>query len=315
MNSVPAPGLAGIWPALLTPLRADLSIDHDVFSRHALALLDAGCAGVTPFGTTGEGPSFTAQERIDAVNALVAAGVPASRILISAICAALPDAVALTRHAQDIGAWGVLLLPPFYFKGVSDAGIVAALTQVIDAAASRPLRVVLYHIPQIAGVALSQAVIAELLKRYPQAIVAIKDSQCDRAHSLALADVFMSAQAPSIGVHVGNELDLAALAGRGSRGAVSGLANFMPRTVHRLATEPDANRTLADHARVARLLGWLGGYALIPALKAIMAVQTGDPDRACAWLRVRAPLVAIDDARLAAFADELAEQGLTPLAD
>ncbi len=315
MNTVSAPGLAGVWPALLTPLRADLSIDHAVFSAHALALLDAGCAGVTPFGSTGEGPSFTAQERIDAVNALVAAGVPAERILVSAICAALPDAVALARHAQDIGAWGVLLLPPFYFKGVSDAGIVAALAQVIDATAGRPLRVVLYHIPQLAGVGLSHAVIAEMLKRYPKTIVAIKDSQCDRAHSLALADNFMRPDAPLIGVHVGNELDLAALAGRGSRGAVSGLANFMPRTVHRLATEPDANRTAADHARVARLLGWLGGYALIPALKAIMAVQTGDPDRAGAWLRVRAPLVAIDETRLAAFADELAAQRLTPSAD
>ena len=306
-----APGLPGIWPALLTPLGADLRVDHARLTAHAQSLLAAGCSGVTPFGTTGEGPSFSAAERIDAVNALVAGGVPASRILVSVICAALPDAIALVRHAQAIGAWGVLLLPPFYFKGVSDAGIVNALSEMIDAAGDRPLRVVLYHIPQIAAVALSHAVIAEMLRRYPKHIVAIKDSQCERAHSLTLADAFMAPERPQIGVHVGNELDLPALAARGSRGAVSGLANFMPRVVHRLATEPDIARTAGDLARVDRLLGWLGAYALIPALKAIMAAQSGD----AAWLRVRAPLVAMDDERFNTFSKELVAHGLDPSKD
>jgi 4-hydroxy-tetrahydrodipicolinate synthase len=307
LNAAVSPGIAGIWPALMTPLRPDLGVDHARLVAHARTLLAAGCAGVTPFGTTGEGPSFSVTERCAAVDALVAGGVPAARILVSVGCAALPDAIALTRHAQDIGAWGVLLLPPFYFKGLSDAGIVDACSQVLDAAADRPLRVVLYHIPQVTAVALSHAVIAELLRRYPKNIVAIKDSQCDRAHSLALAKAFM----PPLGVHVGNELDLPALAACGSRGAVSGLANFMPRVVHSLATEPDAARTAAMHARVARLLDWLGGYALIPALKAIMAAQTGD----AAWLRVRAPLVALDAARLQTFSHELAAHGLNPAID
>jgi 4-hydroxy-tetrahydrodipicolinate synthase len=302
MTAVTPPGLPGIWPALMTPLRADLAIDHARFAAHAVALLEAGCGGVTPFGTTGEGPSFSVAERIEGVDALIAGGVPAARILVSVGCAALPDTVALVRHAQDVGAWGVLLLPPFFFKGVSDAGVVDACAQVIEATADRPLRVVLYHIPQVAAVSLSHGVIAEMLRRFPRNIVAIKDSQCDRAHSLALAEAFM----PPLGVHVGNELDLPALAGRGSRGAVSGLANFMPRVVHRLATEPDPSRTAADHARVERLLGWLGAYALIPALKAIMAAQTGERT----WLHVRAPLVALDAERFKTFSNELAAIGL-----
>ena len=306
-----APGLPGIWPALMTPLGADGAIDHGRFAAHARTLLGAGCGGVTPFGTTGEGPSFSVPERRDAVDALIAGGVPASRILVSVSCAALPDTIMLTRHAQDVGAWGVLLMPPFFFKGVSDAGIVEALAQVLDAVADRPLRVVLYHIPQVAAVGLSHGVIAELLRRYPRCIVAIKDSQCDQAHSLALAEAFMPPHGPAIGVHVGNELDLPALAARGSRGAVSGLANFMPRVVHRLASEPDAARTTADHARVERLLAWLGGYALIPALKAIMAAQTGD----MAWLRVRAPLVALDIDQFKTFSKELAALGLDPAID
>jgi 4-hydroxy-tetrahydrodipicolinate synthase len=194
---------------------------------------------------------------------------------------------------------------------VSDAGIVDTYRQVLDIATARPLRVVLYHIPQVSAVGLSHAVITELLRLYPRNIVAIKDSQCDRAHSLALAEAFMAPDWPRIGVHVGNELDLPALAARGSRGAVSGLANFMPRVVHRLATEPEVARTTTDHARVERLLGWLGGYALIPALKAIMAAQTGD----AAWLRVRAPLVALDAERFKTFSRELATHGLDPSTD
>jgi 4-hydroxy-tetrahydrodipicolinate synthase len=302
-----APGLVGIWPALMTPLAADLSIDHARFAAHARHLLEAGCAGVTPFGTTGEGPSFSVAERRAAVEALIDGGVPADRILVSVSCAAVPDTLALVRHAQDLGAWGVLLMPPFFFKGVSDDGIVESYRQVIEGSADRPLRVVLYHIPQVSAVGLSHEVIAELLRRWPERIVAIKDSACQREWSLGLAQAFM----PQIGVHVGNELDLPVLAGRGSRGAVSGLANFMPRSVHRLATEPDAGRSQAEHARVERLLTWLGGYALVPALKAVMAAQTGD----AGWLRVRAPLAALGPVCFETFRRELAVHGLDPARD
>jgi 4-hydroxy-tetrahydrodipicolinate synthase len=298
------PGLQGIWPALMTPLTETLAIDHARFAAHSRGLLEAGCAGVTPFGTTGEGPSFSVAERRAAVDALIASGVPASRILVSVSCAAVPDTLALVRHAQDVGAWGVLLMPPFFFKGVSDEGIVESYRQVIDPTSDRPLRVVLYHIPQVSAVGLSHGVITDALRRWPQRIVAIKDSACDRAKSLELAKAFM----PPLGVHVGNELDLPALAACGSRGAVSGLANFMPRVVHRLATEPDAARTAAEHARVQRLLAWLGGYALIPALKAIMAAQTGDS----AWLRVRPPLAALGPDRFDTLRGELAAHGLNP---
>lgn len=281
--------LPGIWPALLTPLNADLSIDHARLVSHAKRLIAAGCGGVTPFGTTGEGPSFSLAERRATVDALIAGGVPASKILVSTSCAASPETLELTQHALAVGAWGCLMLPPFYLKGVSDEGIVDSYRYVIDRAADPRLRLMLYHIPQVTGVALSHAVIEELANRYPKTIVGIKDSAGDRAHALALADAFME----RLTVHVGHEPDLPTLGRRGSTGAVSGLANFMPRTVHRLVAEPDAPGTAADLARIEKLLGILGGYALIPALKAIMAQQDGD----AAWLRVRPPLVAATPAR------------------
>lgn len=296
--------LHGIWPALLTPLDGALNIDHARFAAHGRALLAAGCGGVTPFGTTGEGPSFGLGERMAAVDALVEGGVPAARILVSTSCAALPETLALTKHALSLGAWGCLMLPPFFLKGVSDAGIIDAFSYVIDGAADARLRLMLYHIPQVAGVGLSHAVIAELKRRYPDTIVGIKDSQCDRAHSLALVQAFM----PALTVHVGNEPDLPELGRRGSTGAVSGLANFMPRLVHRLVSQPDAPGTEQDLAKVNRLLACLGGYALMPALKGIMAMRTGDRS----WLRVRPPLVALTPERYAALEAEVRAIGLDP---
>jgi len=295
-------GLSGIWPALMTPLAADGSIDATRFVSHARRLLEAGCAGVTPFGTTGEGPSFSVMERRAALEALVAGGVPADRILASTSGAALADVIELTRHAQQLGAWGVLLMPPFFFKGVADNGIVDFYRRVLDACAERPLRLVLYHIPQVAGVGVSHGVIAELLRRYPERVVAIKDSAGDRAHSLALAQAFM----PPLGVHVGHEPDLPTLGRLGSGGAVSGLANFMPRSVRRLVLEPDTAQAARDLARIQALLASLGGYALIPALKAILAMQTGES----AWTRVRAPLLALDDAAVQGLALTLAPLAL-----
>lgn len=294
-----AHSLSGIWPALLTPLNADLSIDHGRLVAHAKRLIAAGCGGVTPFGTTGEGPSFSLAERRAAVDALVEGGVPASQILVSTSCAALPETLVLTKHALAIGAWGCLMLPPFYLKGVSDEGVVDSYRYVIDRAADPRLRLMLYHIPQVTGVPLSHAVIDELAARYPQTIVGIKDSAGDRAHALALADRYMD----RLTVHVGHEPDLPTLGRRGSTGAVSGLANFMPRVVHRLVGAPEAPGTTADLARIEKLLAVLGGYALIPALKAIMAQLDGDS----AWLRVRPPLVAATPQRGAELERQLRE--------
>jgi len=303
----PSAAFRGIWPALLTPLDADLNIDHARFNAHAHALLDTGCAGITPFGTTGEGPSFTMAERRAAVDALVAAGVSPARILVSTSCAALPETIELTRHALQIGAHGCLMLPPFFLKGVTDQGIIDAYRQVIDRVADSRLRLYLYHIPQVAGVGLSHHVIATLRELYPQTIVGIKDSACDTAHSLALAAAFM----PPITVYVGYEPDLPELGRRGSTGAVSGLANFMPRLVHRLVAQPDAPGAAEDLARVKRILDILGGYALMPALKGIMSLHTGEP----AWLRVRPPLVCLDAVELQSLEQKMRAFGLDPAHD
>ena len=290
-------GFQGIWPALLTPLDAQLNIDHAKLAAHALSLISAGCGGVTLFGTTGEGPSFSLQERKQAVEKMIVNGVPAERIIVSTSCAAVTETLDLTRHAIELSVHGCLVLPPFFFKGISDEGILNGYTQVIEGVNRKDWRLYLYHIPQVIGVTLSHGVIAELLQRYPKIIAGIKDSSCDQAHSVALAKAFM----PPITVYVGFEPDLTTMGPLGSTGAISGLANFMPRVVHRMVLESKAANTTKDAQRVQAILDLLKPHALMPALKSVMATLHNDPS----WLRVRAPLVAMTPLAHAAFAKEV----------
>lgn len=308
-NPAPAAAFRGIWPALLTPLKADLSIDHTLLAAHCKSLLARGCPGVTPFGTTGEGPSFSMAERKEAIDQLIKNGIPAAQIMVSTSCAALPETLALTRHAVSAGVHGCLMLPPFFLKGVSDQGIIDSYRYVIDGMGDDlpKLKLYLYHIPQVAGVSLSHHVIATLKQQYPDTILGIKDSACTTAHSVGLAEAFMK----DLTVYVGFEPDLPEMGRRGSTGAISGLANFMPRVVNRLVTQPDAPTTPAERERVIQLISLLGDYSLMPALKGIMAMLSGEP----AWLRVRAPLVALTADEFSALKKSIGAFGIHPESD
>ena len=287
----------GIWPAMLTPLTAALDIDIPAFARHARDLIEARCTGVTPFGTTGEGPSFSVDERRAAIDGLIAGGMPAKRILVSTSAAALPDAVALTRHAVAAGAYGCLLLPPFFLKGVPDQGIIDAYRWVIDKVADAKLRIVLYHIPQISGVGLSHRVITTLRALYPDTIIGLKDSGCQREDSLAYAKAFM----PAMQVWVGNEPDLQVMGAQGSVGAISGIANVMPHLIGRLVTQHSGANAERDLQRVLAFIDVLGSYGMTAAFKGVMAFLTGE----AGWRRVRPPLVALDDAEIARLAGQM----------
>jgi 4-hydroxy-tetrahydrodipicolinate synthase len=292
----------GLWPALLTPLNADGSIHHTRLLKHAQRLLAAGCTGVTLFGTTGEGPSFAVIEREHALQTLIDGGLPAERITVHTSCANLPETVALTRHATALGVHGCLVLPPFFLKGVPDAGVLAFYDQVIQAVADERLRVVVYNIPQVSGVAVSVPVIRDLLARHPDTVIGIKDSGCQREASVAYAQAFM----PPLQVWVGNEPDLPELATLGGAGAISGIANMMPRLVTRLFSSTDPAQIQADLARVKAFLGLIGGYGMTAAFKGVMAVIDGDEG----WLPVRAPLCTLSSAEMNRLREQLRDFGL-----
>ena len=119
--------ISGLWVALATPLNAQGHVDHPALVRHATWLLDQSCDGLVPFGTTGEGTSFSGAERLAAVEALLAGGIPASRIGLGAGCPAVPDSIALARGALALGLRHVLLLPPYFYRNVDAQGILGCV--------------------------------------------------------------------------------------------------------------------------------------------------------------------------------------------
>jgi dihydrodipicolinate synthase/N-acetylneuraminate lyase len=169
----------GPWTANLTPLNADLSIDLEAYLAHVRWLLGAGSAGVAALGTTGEANSFSLIERLNLIGVLAKSGIPRERLVIGTGCCALPDTIALTRAVLDAGYTNVLMLPPFYYKGVFEEGIFRAYAQVIESIGDTRLRVLVYDFPQMTGLKISTALLARLQSAFRGIVVGVKNSSGD----------------------------------------------------------------------------------------------------------------------------------------
>ena len=277
--------LHGALAPVVTPYTADLAPDTARLVAHCRWLLDND-TGLAVFGTTSEGNSLSVPEKIALLDALFDAGFPSARMMPGTGCCALPDTVALTRHAVEHGCGGVLMLPPFYYKGVSDDGIFASYAEVIERVGDARLRIYLYHIPQVSQVPIGFDLIERLLDRYPGTIAGIKDSGGNFDNMRGMLDRFASR---GFDVFSGSELFLLATLRGGGAGTISAICNVSPAPIARLAREwqkPDAE---AQQKSIDRIRGVLAAYPMVPALKATVAQFAGDD----AWARVRPPLVAL----------------------
>ena len=171
--------IRGVMAPILTPFNADLTIAHDLFADHAHHLITSGCAGLAPFGTTGEALSLGIEERIVALERLLDRGIDAKKLIPGTGLTNLPDTIRLTRHAVDRGCAGTMVLPPFYFKNVPDEGLFTYFASLIERVASDALRIYLYHIPPVAQVGFSIELVQRLRAAFPAQIVGIKDSSGD----------------------------------------------------------------------------------------------------------------------------------------
>jgi 4-hydroxy-tetrahydrodipicolinate synthase len=246
-------------------------------------LFAAGVDGIAPFGTTGEGQSFCVAERRHGVDALIAAGIDARRIAPATGCAAIAETIELTRHAVEAGCIGALVLPPFFFKNIGDDGVFASYARLIEGVNDSRLRVYLYNIPQVTGVPIGHGAIERLIAKFPGVIAGIKDSSGDLANSLELVRRF-----PSLNVMVGHEPHMPKLLAAGGVGTICGLANLFPDVLRRLHDSPGDGETLEF---VQRLIETLKPYSLMPAIKGVRAILSGDPN----WYAVREPLIPLDD--------------------
>src|SRR5260221_2220308 len=210
----------GVFVPALTPFHPDLSVDTGRFVAHCRALINDGADGLAVFGTTSEANSLSVPERMEALDRLIDSGIATKRLMPGTGCCALPDTVALTRHAVEHGCLGVLLLPPFYYKGVGDDGLFASIAEVIARVADSRLRIYLYHIPSMAGVGFSLPLVEHLLENFPGTVVGLKDSSGDWKNTQALLQAF-----PGFEVFPGSETYLLDALRAGGAGCISATAN------------------------------------------------------------------------------------------
>jgi len=277
--------IRGALAPVVCPFASDLRPDAARLIRHCRWLLEND-TGLAVFGTNSEGNSLSVPEKIALLDALVDAGIPAHRMMPGTGCCALPDTVELTRHAMRHGCAGVLMLPPFYYKGVSDDGLFASYSEVIERVGDARLRIYLYHIPQVSQVPLGLALIERLLARYPGTIACVKDSSGDFDNTRAMLERF---QPRGFDVFSGSESFLLATLRAGGAGCISAIANVNPAPIARLVREWQASDADAQQAALDRVRAVYQSLPMLPALKATIAQFSRDD----AWTAVRPPLVAL----------------------
>jgi 4-hydroxy-tetrahydrodipicolinate synthase len=287
----------GVVAPILTPFNDDLSIATDLYVDLANRLLEEGCAGFAPFGTTGEALSVGIDERIDGIRSLIDGGIDPSLLIPGTGLTDVADTARLSRACLDLGCQAVMTLPPFYYKGVSEDGLYRYFEQLIDAIGDEA-RIFLYHIPPIAVVGIPPTLVARLHADFPEQIVGIKDSSNDWDNTRRLFDI------DGLIVYPGSELPLIDALELGGPGCISATANVNMAAISKVVSLYDAGDMDAareQQASIAKVRLTIQDYAPIPAQKRLLAMQTGDER----WTNVRPPLDALSEAKGRELADAL----------
>jgi 4-hydroxy-tetrahydrodipicolinate synthase len=289
--------IRGVLSPVVTPFNKDLSPDPRRFIAHCQWLLTQNC-GLAVFGTNSEANSLSINERIALLDALLSADVDPSRMMPGTGCCALTDTVRLTEHAVKAGCAGVLMLPPFYYKDVSEEGLYRNFSEVVERVGDARLRIYLYHIPPVAVVGITPGLVERLLKKYPTAIAGMKDSSGDWNNTKTFLDAFAKS---GFDIFPGSESFLLAGLKNGGAGCISATANVNPAAIDKLFRDwrkPDADLQ-QEALNVVRKT--VGQYVMIPALKAVVAHYSKDPE----WVAVRPPLTELTAAQAKSVIDGL----------
>jgi 4-hydroxy-tetrahydrodipicolinate synthase len=269
---------------ILTPYNNDKSIAEDLYLSHARWCLEQGSHYLSPFGTTGEALSNSMGERMAMVEQLVTSGVAsADRFMPGTGLCSLEETLTLTRHAVELGCAAVMVLPPFFYVGVSDDGLFRYYSELIEAIGSNALKICLYNIPQNTGVAISPALSKRLNEAYPDQVVAYKDSSGNWENAKAVI-----AAAPGISVFPASESFLAEGVKLGAGGCISATCNTNGAAIRALyddAIEGNFEEVARGEDKINQHRKAVQAAGLIPALKAMMAHASGDSR----WLNLRAP--------------------------
>ena len=294
------PRFNGVLAPVITPFKADLTPDATLLGRHCQWLTSQG-SGLAVFGTNSEANSLSLTEKRHLLDSLCADGIDPGQLMPGTGACALSDAVELTTHAVELGCRGVLMLPPFYYKGVSDDGLFEFFAEVIERVAADKLQIYLYHIPPISQVPIGLDLIQRLASTYPANIAGIKDSSGDWNNTLQLNKLGIK----DFRVFCGSESFLLQNMQSGGAGCISATANVNPSSIvehYRQWESPNAQQ-LQD--RLNQIRGIFQSFPMIAALKA----ATGQYSGIESWLRVRPPLQELGAEDRADLASRLVETG------
>ena len=292
------PTSRGVIAPMLTPFGEDGAPDPARFVAHGRWLLEDGCHALAVFGTTGEANSLSFDERRRLLEALVEGGVDPARLMVGTGYCSLTETVEATRHALALGCADVLMLPPFYYKAVSDDGLFAYMAEVIERVGDARLGIYLYHIPPVAQVGFSVDLVARLAAAFPETVVGLKDSSGDWSNTKAVIDAV-----PGLNVFAGSEVFLLQTLRTGGAGSITATGNVNARAIRHLYDSwqtPEAD-ALQDH--ITSLRQTVQTRPMIPILKAIVAHYRGDPG----WARLRPPFLPLEAADAAEGIAELEE--------
>jgi 4-hydroxy-tetrahydrodipicolinate synthase len=269
--------LHGVIAAIATAVDAKGEPDCARSTALARFLLETGCDGLNVLGTTGEATSFSLDQRKHVMSAYAQSGLPLNRMMVGTGASAPADATALTKHAAELGFAGALVLPPFYYKGVHDDGLVAYIDAILTATAAKPIPIYLYHFPAQSGLPWHVALIRRLLDTFGERIVGLKDSSGDMAYAREAAGIL-----PRFKVFPSTEAALSEARAGVFAGCISATANLNADLCRRAYRTGDAT-ALAEAVTIRNLFN---GKPLVPGIKMLLAHIHGDPQ----WAQVEPPL-------------------------
>ena len=296
--------IEGVLSPVITPFKKDYSPDAERFVRHCKWLLKSGCAGLAVFGTNSEANSLSVSEKRHLLEKLVDGGVPGSALMPGTGHCALSDSIEMTRAAVEMGCAGVLMLPPFYYKGVSDEGLYRNFAEVIERVGDERLQLYLYHIPPVAQVSISLNLIERLIGKYPGIVAGVKDSSGDWANTKAVLDNFSRG---GFDVFAGSEVFLLDNMRNGGKGCITATGNINPgpiANVYKNWRSADADKLQAGITATRKIVQ---KQPMIPALKSAVAHFGNDPQ----WRTCRPPLVELTSAQEEQLITELKAAGFT----
>src|SRR5262245_14445148 len=268
--------LRGVIAAIATAVDKEGEPDCARSVAFARFLLANGCDGLNVLGTTGEATSFSLQQRRQLMTAYAEAGLPLARCMVGTGAAAVADAIALTRHAADLGFAAALVLPPFYYKGVPDDGLVAYVEAILSATAAKPIPLYLYHFPSQSGVPWHPGLVRRLIETFGQCLSGLKDSSGDMSYAREVAAI-----SPDFDVFPSTEAVLLEARDGAFAGCISATANLNADLCGRAWREGD--KTAYEKAVAIRKL--FDGKALVPGIKTVVAHIHKDSD----WKRLMPP--------------------------